>query len=64
MTYSSRICLVKIESTPSNLVTIEVYMPISKEDDGEVQEVYAGMDKLIKHTKLHNNVISRGCRIV
>ncbi|CAI6360110.1 unnamed protein product [Macrosiphum euphorbiae] len=40
VTYSSRLCLVKIESTPNNLAIIQVYMPTSKADDEEVEAVY------------------------
>ncbi|XP_060882053.1 craniofacial development protein 2-like [Metopolophium dirhodum] len=60
VTYSSRLCLIKIESTPNNLVIIQVYMPTSKADDEEVEEVYAGIEELIQHTKPHDNVIIMG----
>ncbi|KAF0753702.1 craniofacial development protein 2-like [Aphis craccivora] len=55
--YSSRLCLVKVESTPVNLAIIQVYMPTSKSNDEEVEEVYAGIEELLKHTKPHDNVI-------
>jgi len=45
VTYSSRLCLVKIESTPNNLTIIQVYMPTSKADDEEVEELYAGIEE-------------------
>lgn len=32
-------------------------MPTTKTDDEEVEEVYAGNDELLKHTKPHDNVI-------
>jgi len=60
VTYSSRLCLVKMESTPKNLAIIQVYMPTSKADDEEVEEVYAGIEELMKHTKPHDNVIIMG----
>jgi len=47
ITYSSRLCFVKIESIPSNLATIQVYMPTTKTDDEEVEEVYAGIDEVL-----------------
>jgi len=43
VTYNSRLCMVKMESTSNNLVIIQVYMPTSKSDDEEVEEVYAGI---------------------
>ncbi|KAL4152963.1 hypothetical protein QTP88_000796 [Uroleucon formosanum] len=61
VTYSSRLCLVKMESTPNiNLAIIQVYMSTSKTDDEEVEEVYAGIEELMKHTKPHDNVIIMG----
>jgi len=35
--YSSRLCFIKIESIPSNLVIIQVYMPTTKVDYEEVE---------------------------
>lgn len=60
VTYSSRLCLVKVESTLNNLAIIQVYMPTSKSNDEEVKEVYAGIEELLKHTKPHDNVIIMG----
>lgn len=33
------------------------YMPTSKTADEEVEEVYAGIDELMKHTKLYDKAI-------
>jgi len=35
-------------------------MPMSKADDEELEEVYAGIEELLKHTKPHDNVIIMG----
>ncbi|XP_025419604.1 craniofacial development protein 2-like [Sipha flava] len=35
-------------------------MPTSKANDEEVEEVYAGIEELMKHTKPHDNVIIMG----
>jgi len=60
VTYSSRLFFVKIEPIPSNLAIIQVHMPTKKADDEEVEEVYAGIDELLKHIKPHDNVIIMG----
>jgi hypothetical protein len=49
-----------MESTPNNLAIIQVYMPTSKANDEEVEEVYAGIEELMKHTKPQDNVIIMG----
>jgi exonuclease III len=46
-----------MESTPNNLAIIQIYMPTSKANDEKVEEVYAGIEELLKHTKPHDNVI-------
>ncbi|XP_050059858.1 craniofacial development protein 2-like [Aphis gossypii] len=60
MIYSSRLCLVKVESTPNNLAIIQVYIPTTKANDEEVEEVYVGIEGVLKHTKPHDNVIIMG----
>jgi len=34
-----------------------VYIPTTKSDDEEVEQVYAGIEELMKLTKPHDNVI-------
>lgn len=36
------------------------YMQTTRDDDGEVEEVYAGIEMLLKHTKAHDNVMIMG----
>lgn len=53
LTYNSQLLLVKCESTPTNIILIQVYMPTSSSDDEE-SEVYAGIEELMKLTNLHD----------
>jgi len=49
-----------MESTPNNLAIIQVYMLTSKTDDEEMEEMYAGIEELMKHTKPQDNLIVMG----
>lgn len=44
-----------MESMLSNLLTIQVDTSTSKADNERVKKVYAEIDKLMKHTKQHDN---------
>lgn len=58
--YSERIIMIQLEAEPYDLFIIQVYMPTSRADDEEIEEVYAGIEELLKLTKGKDNVIIMG----
>ena len=57
---SDRILLVKIQAEPADLVSIQVYMPTSRHEDNEVEEMYEQFGCLIKAEKGNTNLIVMG----
>jgi len=49
--YNERIILVKIETKPKDTIIVQVYMPTSNSSERELEEVYEGIEKLLKMLK-------------
>jgi len=52
--------MIQLEAEPNDLFVIQVYMPTSRADDEEIEEVYAGIEELLKLTKGKDNVVIMG----
>jgi len=58
--YSERIIMIQLEAEPNDLFIIQIYMTTSRADDEEIEEVYAGIEELLKLSKGKDNVIIMG----
>lgn len=58
--YSDRLLLIKIKGQPTDLVIIQVYMPTSRAEDEQIEEIYEHIEELIKLTKAQDNTIIMG----
>lgn len=52
--------MIQLEAEPNDLFVIQVYMPTSRADDEEIEEVYAEIEELLKLTKGKDNIIVMG----
>lgn len=60
VTISDRLIMVKLRSYPNDTIILQVYMPTSTDDIGEVEKVYEDIEELIKLTKHKDNLIIIG----
>ena len=56
----NKIIWVRIETKPVKTLIIEVYMPASTYEDGEVERVYEEIEKVLKGVKRTDNLILMG----
>jgi len=52
--------MIQLEADSNDLFIIQVYMSTSGADDNDVEEVYAGIEELLKLTKRKDNVFIMG----
>lgn len=59
-TISDRLVMVKLRSYPNDTIILQVYMPTSNDDIGEVEKVYEDIEELLKLIKQNDNLIIMG----
>lgn len=59
-TISDRLIMVKLRSYPNDTIILQVYMPTSNDDIGEVEKIYEDIEELLKLTKQKDNLIIMG----
>lgn len=59
-TISDRLVMVKLRSYPNDTIILQVYMPTSNNDNGEVEKLYEYIEELLKLTKQKDNLIIMG----
>src|SRR5437867_10692556 len=57
---SDRLIMVKVNTTPVDMVLIQVYMPTTTHEDDEVEEMYEQIERIINKQKGNTNVIVMG----
>ena len=58
--HSHRLLLVRVEAEPVDIVLIQVYMPTSRAEDEDIEQMYEQIEELVKKEKATDQVIIIG----